>query len=120
MSDSFQGTEHIDVQPGDVYMPIRLKLNPASATTAVDGSIPYGSTLVSATVTAHNEAGTATTHLVAKTTENGNAIIAYLSYSTNLSNGIYHLTARATISISGSTVNMVREFDLNRIYVKDR
>lgn len=120
-SDDFQGSDYIAIQPSDSFVPIGLKLNAASASTANDGSMPYGSSVVSSTISAHHENGTdATTTLITASTESGNTIYVYLSYSTALTAGWYHLTAKVTVTVSGRSTNMVREFDLNRIRVKDK
>lgn len=120
-SDDFQGSDYICIQPGDSFVPIGLKLNAASASTANDGSIPYGSTVVSSSMSAHHENGTdATTTLIAVTTESGNTIYGYLSYSTALTAGWYHITAKVTLSVAGRSTDMTREFDLDRIRVKDK
>ena len=120
MTDSFKGSEYVNIQPGDANVPVSLRLVAATNSTSNDGSMPFGSTVVSAVVTAKTAAGIATTDLVSSSTESGNTIIAYLSYSTDLTKGLYNLTAKVTMSISGSILNMTREYDLNRIYVKDR
>ncbi len=118
--DSFQGNESITIQPGDINVPVSFRMVAASASTKNDGSMPYGSTLISATVLAHSANGTATTSLVANSTETGNTIVAYLSYSSALAASLYHVTVTATFSISGSTLVMAREYDFNRVFVKDR
>jgi len=120
-ADDFQGSDYICIQPGDSFVPVALKLNAASASTANDGSMPYGSSVVSSTMSAHHEDGTdATTTLITASTESGNTIYGYLGYSTTLISGWYHITAKVTISVSGRSTNMVREFDLDRIRVKDK
>jgi len=120
MADSYDGTRHVELQPGDVNIPVFLKLNACSASTANDGSIPYGSTVVSATVTCFHRNGTSSTALISGSTESGNTVVVYLSYSTAVPTGRHDLTAKVTLSLSGWSANMVREFDLNRIFVKDR
>ena len=128
MSDSFQGNKYITIQPGDVNVPLSMRLNPASASTANDGAIPYGSTVASATFTAHNaETGSSSTSsavILTNTSEAGvsssNVIIAYISYSTALQDGLYHITATVQCGLAGSTVLLTREFDFNRIFHKDR
>ena len=47
MSDHFQGTDHIELQPNDQNIPVRMKFKAASASTKNDGSMPYGSTVAS-------------------------------------------------------------------------
>lgn len=119
--DSFKGSGQVDVQPGTLNKPLRLRLKACSASTKNDGSMPFGSTVISATISAHYaQTGAASTVLVTKSTESGNTVIAYLSYSTALTPGIYHLTARVTMSVSGSTRTYREDFDFNRVFVRDR
>lgn len=119
--DSFQGTGYVNVQPGTKNKPVYLRLKACTATTKNDGSMPYGSTVVSARVYAHRAVdGVATTMLVSGSTESGNTIIAYLSYSTLLTPGEYHLTARVNIVVSGLSTYYREDFDFNRVMVKDR
>jgi len=118
MTDSFKGTEYINIQPGDSNVPVSLRLVAATNSTSNDGSMPYGSTVVSSSMSAKTAAGVATTDLITSSTESGNTVIAYLSYSSDLVKGLHNITAKVTMSISGSILNMTREYDLNRIYVK--
>lgn len=120
--DAFKGSNRVDIQPGTVNKPIWLRLKAATASTKNDGSMPYGSTVVSSSVSAHYApTGVSyTTSLVASSTESGNTIVAYLSYSTALPKGLYHLTAKVTMSLSGVSTHYVEEYDLNRVVVKDR
>ena len=125
MADSFQGTDKIDIQPGDVNVPLRLRLKAASASTANDGSIPYGSTINSVSfVPYYVETNSSSTKLIGSSTESGisssNNVIVYMSYSSDLNDGLYKMTAKAVCSVSGSTLLMTREFDYSRIFVKDR
>jgi hypothetical protein len=119
--DNFQGSGSVDVQPGTRSKPIYLRLKPCTASTKNDGSMPFGSTLHSAQVFAHRASdGVATTHLVLKSTQVGNTIVAYLNYSTLLTPGLYHLTARANIVVAGLSTYYREEYDFNRVMVKDR
>ena len=126
MADSFQGTDSITLQPGDINVPVYLRLVACSASTKNDGSMPYGSTVISAVVNIHRGAGgaDATTYLVDSSTEIANTIIAYLTYDSNSTgwgeNGLYNLTATVTMDLDGAAFNMTREYDLNRIYVRDK
>ena len=125
MSDSFGGSNRINIQPGDVNIPVHLKLNPASASTRNDGSIPYGSSVQSVTFTAHHsESGlSATSAIFASSSEAGassNVVVTYLKYDSTLPNGLYDLTAHVVFTISGSSLLATREYDLNRVYVMDR
>jgi hypothetical protein len=122
MSDSFKGTGRTDVQPGTVNKPVYLRLKAATASTKNDGSMPYGSTVISAVVTAHHGRTNTdySTSLITSSTESANTIIAYLSYSTALPRGLYHITATVTMSLSGASTTYSEEYDLQRIEVRDR
>ena len=125
MADSFDGSNHINIQPGDVNIPVHLKLNPTSASTRNDGSIPYGSSVQSVTFTAHHsESGlSATSAIFSSSSEagpSGNTVVAYLEYDSTLPTGLYDLTAKVVFTISGSSLLATREYDLNRVYVTDR
>lgn len=121
--DAFQGSDHVDIQPGDVNVPINFKFNAASASTANDGSIPYGSTLVASTIHAHRHDDTsfdASTMLVNSRALSSNNVIAYLQYSTKMPDGLYDVVAKCDFSLSGSTLVMTRQRDFDRIYVKNK
>jgi hypothetical protein len=94
MSDSFKGTGRTDVQR----------------------------TVISAVVTAHHGRTNTdySTSLITSSTESANTIIAYLSYSTALPRGLYHITATVTMSLSGASTTYSEEYDLQRIEVRDR
>ncbi len=121
MVDTFSGAKKIDLQPGEVDVPLRMRVTIASASTANDGFLPFGSTLVSHSVTAHHGASnSSSTSIIADTTDAGNTIIVYLQHTTAYIAGIYHVTAVGTFSITGSTRQLVRQIDFNRVYMKDR
>lgn len=118
--DNFKGDAFINLQPGAANVPIALRLPAASASTKNDGAIPYGSTVASVAMSAKlMETGTASTSLVTGSALSGNGVIAYLSHTTTLSDGLYGITATVTFSLTGSTAVAVREFDLNRVYVRN-
>ncbi len=119
MADDFRDGGYITLRPGSSNVPIRMKFNPASASTKNDGSIPFGSTLISATVTARNyETGVASSSMIDSVTTSSNIVIAYVDYSTGLLPGLYNLTATAIFSISGSALQLSKPFDLDRIYLE--
>jgi len=121
MADDFQGDNYLTIQPGDANVPVKFRFVAASASTANDGSMPYGSTVMSSSCTAHNKDGiSVTTKLIAATTQSVNTVIVYLNYNSTLANGEYHLTVKPTFSLVGSTRNMTREFDYNRIQVRNK
>jgi len=121
MGDNFQGTDSVTLQPGDVNVPVFLRLKACSASTKNDGSMPYGSSVISSSATAHKSVGgaDATANLIGSSTEVGNSIVVYLTYNAALEKGLYNLTAKVTMDLDGAAFNMTREYDLNRIYVRD-
>jgi hypothetical protein len=126
MADSFKGTGRTDIQPGTINKPVYLRLNAASASTVNDGSMPYGSSVVSAVVTIrHGRTRTDySTTLIAKSTEIGNTIIAYLSHpeastSTGVPEGLYDLKATVKMTLAGASTFYSEDYLLERIYVKN-
>ena len=121
--DSFEGTRHIRLQPGDINVPILLRFKACSAATAIDGNIPYGSTITSITYKMFNYKNVSTTAMIAIKRQSSNKCYCYLNYSsgtTSLSTGKYKLTATAVLSLSGTTSVMTRQYDLDRIYRGNR
>jgi hypothetical protein len=127
MGDNFQGTDSITLQPGDENVPIYLRLVAASASTKNDGSMPYGSSVLSVATKIHRGAGgaDATTYLLSSSAISANTIIAYLTYDAPGSSrswaehGLYNITATVTMDLDGAIFNMTRQYDLNRLYVRD-
>ena len=120
MSDSVEGNAKLILQPGDSNVPCTLRLKAATASTNNDGSMPYGSTLASSTWSAYDSRGVAfTTSMIITTVNSSNKATAYLTYSSALTAGMHKLTAKCSFSLSGSTRVMVREYDINRILVKN-
>ena len=79
MADNFQGDKHIDLEPGDANVAVRFKFNAASASTANDGAIPYGSMLTNSTIHAHKHSDTGisvSTKIVVARDLSGNAVTA--------------------------------------------
>jgi len=123
MVDTFDGVKTINLQPGEVDVPLRMRFTIASASTVNDGFVPYGSTLSTATVTAHHgQSRSSSTQMIAGTSVSpaNNTIVVYLQYTTELVAGLYHVTALGTFSISGSTKQLIRQMNFNRISMKDR
>lgn len=121
--DKFQGSGSIDIQPGTKNKPVYLRLKPCTASTKNDGSMPFGSTIAACRVYAHRAVdgvNFSTTLVSRSTVPSSNSVIAYLSYSTSLTPGAYHLTARVSMSVSGLTTYYREDYDLNRVMVKDR
>ena len=121
MVDSFKGNKHITLRPGVTQKPVWMKFNAASASTANDGSMPYGSTLHSFSVQIKDEiTNTATTQLHSAVGLSSNKGIVYLRHSTAVSTGLYHIIGTATISLTGTTQRMTELFDLERVYVVNK
>ena len=106
------------LEPGTVRYPLRLSFAAASAAGANDGSLPYGTTLSSATVTARDALGTdQSTYLV----EPGSVVVGAdyvdveLNYSSTPAVGTYALDVDLTLS-SGSVLS----FEARRIKLGPR
>lgn len=120
MRDHFQGSNHVELQPGDRNYPVKFNFNPASASTANDGSIPYGSTIMTVETTVKDQKGIdATTSVLSSSVLSGNSVIVYISHSSDVRDGHYTLTTKIGISLSGSTLIFNREFDFRRLYLRD-
>lgn len=124
MEDSFKGTNYITLQPGDTSVPVKFKFKPATASTLNDGVIPYGSTVKGTTWIKVREinatTSSASTALIVTKSQSSNVVTIFLRHSSTLTGGLYQLTFKANVSISGSTRIMRRQFDFNRIYLKSR
>lgn len=120
MPDHFQGTNYVELQPGDINIPIKFIFTAASASTTNDGSMPYGSTVKSVVSSIKNDFGTdATTSLISSSAINENSIIVFLSYSSNIALGKYILTTTVKFALSGTTTIMTKEFDFSRVYLRN-
>jgi len=121
MSDHFQGTDYVELQPGDRNVPIRMNFKAASASTKNDGSMPYGSTVKSviSSVKEFERGIDASTSLLSSSQISGNTVIAYVNHSSNVNDGKYILTAAVSFSLSGSTLVMTKEFDFRRITLRN-
>ncbi len=116
----FEGTNVITLQPNDINVPYKFEFTVCSGTTTNDGAIPSGHTLSSAVVTAHRIDGTVvTTGLVANTSMTGFVDAVWLSYPTSVGTvgGRYHIQLLPTIS--DGTTTYTKEFNFNRIVLKD-
>ena len=120
MTDHFQGTNHIELQPQDNNVPLKFKFNAASASTANDGSMPYGSTVKSVVSTIKDSYGIdATTSLILSSALNGNSVIVYLKHSTAVQDGLYTLTLKMGFALQGTTSIFTREFDFRRVILRN-
>lgn len=120
MPDHFQGTHHVELQPGDVNLPIRFRFTVASASTANDGSAPFGSTLHSVISTIKDDKGIdATTSILSSSQVTQNVVTVYLNHSSDVSDGRYTLTSKVSFALAGSTRIFTREFDFRRIFLRN-
>lgn len=116
----FQGTKSIILQPGDVKVPYSFQWTVCSCSTGNDGSIPFGHSISTGVTAAHREDGISmSTAIVAGSSWTGNVATILLSFpsSTGALMGKYHLTFTATISDGTTTYS--KEFDFNRIMVRN-
>lgn len=121
----FEGTKTIILQPSDSNVPYKFEFTVCSGTTTNDGAIPNGHTITSTAtyVKAHRIDGTAmttgTTGLIAASSHTGFITTIWLTYpsSTGTVGGRYHLTFYPTIS--DGTTTYVKEFNFNRLVLKD-
>jgi hypothetical protein len=122
MGDGFQGSEHVDIQPGAVNVPVSMRFRVSTGSTANTGAVPYGSTLVSSTVIAHLHDDTSVNGnaMVTATSFSSQIVTAYLSHSTTLVAGLYDLVAVTVFDLSGTTRQMTRRYDFDRVYVGNR
>lgn len=119
--DDFKGAGYVDLQRGSRNVPVVARFIPATISTANDGSIPYGSSLISATWkwTGPNQTTASTSELISDNNRNSsNNAYTYLSWSSNLVNGRHKLTCIAIFGLSGVSTTLRLERDLDRIYVR--
>ena len=120
--DSYEGSHYVTLQPGDTNVPVRFRFNACTASSANDGAIPYGATVHNKSVSIHAARSTAeSTALIVSCSLSSNTIVTYLTWSTEVARGKYHLTAKLTCALGGSTATLMkRQFDFQRLYLKDR
>ena len=116
MSDSFQKSETITLQPESATVPYTFTFAAASSATANDGSIPYGTTILGADVKAFSEAGAdVTSDLVVSESNTTLVVTIKLKYPITPGVGRYSLEIVLTLSSGGA----VMEFDFTRVYAED-
>jgi hypothetical protein len=121
----YEGTSVITLQPYDTNIPYQFEFTVCSASTANDGAIPAGHTINSTAtyVKAHRIDGTAmttsSTGIIAASSHTGFITTIWLTYptSTGVVGGRYHLTLFPTIS--DGTTTYAKEFNFNRLVLKD-
>lgn len=115
----FQGTKSIILQPGDVRVPYTFTWTICSATTGNDGAIPFGYTVGSVSTVVKHESGVNTLTIITTSSHTHPITTLWLTYpsSAGFLTGKYHLTFTAIIT--GAT-SFAKEFDFNRLIVKDK
>jgi hypothetical protein len=120
MADHFKGYNFVELQPNDRNYPVSFKFVAASASTANDGSMPYGSTVVSVVSSVKDERGVnASSSIISSSKISGNTVTVYLNHSSNVADGRYILTSKVTFALSGSTLTFTKEFDFRRLYLRN-
>ena len=115
MSDLFSTTGLISLQPGSATVPYTFTFAAASSATANDGSIPFGTTISSAAVTAFDAAGNdVTTEMVVSSSVSSPVVTVSLKYPATTGQGVYSLEMLLTLSTGA-----VMEFDFTRVYAED-
>jgi len=117
----FQGTKAIILQPGDAIVPYTFTWTICTSSTGNDGAIPYGHTVSSVVTAIKHESGLiCTTGILASSSHSGAVTSLFLTYpsSSGFLTGKYHTTFTATIS--DGTTTFAKEFDFNRLIVRDK
>jgi hypothetical protein len=97
-------------------VPYKFTFTVCSSATLNDGALPYNTTISSAEVKAHSEAGTdLLTELISNSTLNGLVITVKLRYPATSGIGVYHLTFKLTLSDFS-----VVKFAFNRVMAMDK
>ena len=125
MPDKFSGSESITLYPGDINVPLVLRFPPASGSTKNDGAVPYGSTIVSSSaLVTYLDDGSAPSTVLLSTAPNtyasSHTVTVFITHSTSAlyNKGLHSIIATVTWALSGSTRQMTRPFDLDRVFVK--
>ena len=115
MSDSFDKTNAIILQPGDATVPYTFTFAACTSATANDGSIPFGSLISTYVVKAFDESGAdVTTDLVVSDSSTTLVVTVNLKYPATPGAGRYSIEIVLTLDTAA-----VMEFDFTRIYAKD-
>ena len=117
----FEGSRAIIIQPTDVMVPYSFNFTVCTSSTGNDGALPFGHTINSMAVAAHHENGTVmSTAIIGASVHSSFTTLVSFSYpsSTGIVLGKYHLTFTATVS--DGTTTYTREFDFNRVMVKNK
>jgi len=115
MGDSFVTNGTIVLQPGSHTVPYSFTFAAATSATVNDGSLPYGTTISGADVTAFDTGGNdVTTEMVVSETNTTLVVTVNLKYPVTPGAGRYSLEFVLTLSSGG-----VIEDDFTRILATD-
>ena len=125
MPDKFKGSGSITLYPGDINIPLVMRFPPATGSTKNDGAVPYGSTIVSSSaLVAYLDGGSAPSTVLLSTAPNvyasGHTVTVFITHSTSAlyNKGLHSVIATVTWALAGSTRQMTRPFDFDRVWVK--
>ncbi len=115
---NFEGTKPIFLQPYDAKVPYSFEYTVCSATTANDGTLPYSHTLSSVVTSVHRE-DAEIADIISASSVTGQVHTIWITYPATVPvyTGRYHLTFKATVS--DGTTTYVKEFDFNRLIVRN-
>jgi len=111
----FKEQGDIVVQPKDVKVPYTFSLPACTTAKSNDGAIPYGTHISTVVVTGHKSDGTVATGLVSSSSVTSDVVTVALTYPSTAI-GTYHL--RFVCSLD--TDSIVKEFDFNRVIMRDK
>lgn len=112
MPDLFSTKGNVLLQPGSATVPYTFTFAPASSETANDGSIPYGTTIDGAEVTAADKNGDdVTSEIITSSSLSTPVVTVIFKYPAISGDGKYSIKILLTLS-SGA----VMEFDFTRIH----
>ena len=114
MGDSFETNGIIILQPGSATVPYTFTFVAATSGTANDGSIPFGTTIASASAKAFDTSGNdVTSEIVVNDSNNDTVVSVTLKYPIS-GPGNYSLEILLTLSTGA-----ILEVDFTRIFAKD-
>ena len=112
---SFQGSDWIILQPGDAKVPYDFDFPACTTATANDGTLPYGDSISSYTVSVYDSSDNdVTSEVKYADSRSGTTITVSLDYPTTSGIGYYRLKFVLTLA-SGA----VLELDFRRIRAVD-
>ncbi len=116
MSDSFDTSGLIILQPGSEAVPYSFTFTASSSTTANNGSIPYDSTISSVVAKAFDTSGNdVSSEIIEGNASVGDLVVSVsLNYPSVTGEGVYSLEFVLTLSTGAKM-----EFDFTRILAQD-